>query len=139
MGPRVNVRVTFDKIDITHELTRTLNCIKELGNVGSIVTYIGVVKSKSKDGLNVKYLVIKGREDEIKEYLFKIANEEGKRFGGTRAISIVLRLGEIDVGDVILVIEALCERRYECIAVVDTLINRIKGEAPLSKYEIVQG
>ncbi len=125
-GGRPRVIVTRDEDYSVDELIADLST----PDVGAIVTFVGLVKSK---GGMVKELVYDAHED-LDAFIEKVVDEVVKEYGVIDA-RVVQFLGPRRVGQKTLIIAVAGEGRDETFKAARELLERLKHDVPIWKLE----
>ncbi len=100
---------------------------------GAIAAFFGTVRDMS-EGERVHALYIEAYEDMALEQLRDIRDRAMERYG-VKEVSIVHRIGEMGLGDVIVGIAVSSPHRAEAFKACMFVIDEIKKRAPLWKKE----
>ena len=106
--------------------------VKHAG-AGGIATFIGAVREQS-EGHVVSRLEYSAYDSMAKKELTKIAAEIEAEIADVR-VSVIHRLGSLDVGDIAVVCAASAPHRGEAFQACRLLIDRIKSRVPIFKRE----
>ncbi|WP_298669917.1 molybdenum cofactor biosynthesis protein MoaE [uncultured Methanofollis sp.] len=121
------VGITKEKIDVSTPLKEAA-----AGTSGAIVTFVGKVRSEE----GVEGLELKTDETTGKASLEKIADEAKKRFG-LSSVEVVHRVGEVSVGDTVLVVVAAAGDRSSAFQACDYIIEEIKERDVITKRALL--
>lgn len=105
--------------------------------MGAIVTFLGTVRSHTNNQKVLKLEFEAEKELAVKE-LKKIRTEAIERFGVTD-VSIVHRIGNLDVGENIVIIAVGAGHRDEAFKACRFAIDELKKTVPIWKKEFVEG
>jgi molybdopterin synthase catalytic subunit len=117
------------------ELTALLE--QATGN-GAIVSFTGIARPGSKDGLTVDRLVLEHHPTLTQQSLEDIAVEAAQRFDVSH-VRVVHRCGEVRTGEPIVFAGAAALHRRAAFEAADYLMDRLKTEAVFWKREIGEG
>jgi len=103
--------------------------------IGAIVTFVGVVRGLTgeRETLHLEYEAYPGMAERV---LQQIADEVCARWPGIRQVSIVHRVGQLQVGDTAIVIALSASHRAQTFDALHYAIDRVKEIAPIWKKEI---
>jgi molybdopterin synthase catalytic subunit len=102
-------------------------------STGAIVTFVGVVRD---DG--IMSVEISAYEEVAESELYGIREDAAEKFG-LQEVTIVHRVGNLHVGDHILLIVVSATHRKEAFAGCEYILERIKERAPIWKREFIPG
>jgi molybdopterin synthase catalytic subunit len=102
---------------------------------GAIVSFIGVARPGSKDGLAVDRLVLEHHPTLTHRSLEDIAIEAAQRFDVSH-VRVAHRCGEVRTGEAIVFAGAAALHRRAAFEAADYLMDRLKTEAVFWKREI---
>ena len=105
-------------------------------NSGCIVTYVGLIRDRShgKPVLSVEYTDADGKS---RERLQKIVTEAREKWQ-INDLAIHHRIGELEVGDINLVVAVSSAHRKESFAACQYVISQFKKKLPTQKKETYQ-
>lgn len=121
------VGITKEKIDVCTPLEEA-----DAGTSGAIVTFVGKVRSEE----GVQGLDLEADEKTGKESLEAIGTEAKKRFG-LSSVEIVHRVGEVNVGETVLVVVAAAGDRMSAFRACDYVVEEIKARDVIKKRALV--
>ncbi len=125
---RPDVRVTVDPIKPESIFSSVRTPV-----AGGIVSFIGTVRDSSR-GSRVIRMELEAATDLARADLRRIAAEAGKKFEVSK-ISVVHRIGELRVGDIIVAIAVSAPHRSEAFKACRFLIDELKKSTPIWKKE----
>ncbi|NPV89060.1 molybdenum cofactor biosynthesis protein MoaE [Coprothermobacteraceae bacterium] len=102
---------------------------------GALVTFHGVVRSKSKNGVVVAIEYSAYRELAYKQ-MYRIWSEVQEKYGVR--LYLAHRVGKLNVGETAMLVAATSEHREEAFSAVMETIDRVKKEVPIWKKEILE-
>ncbi|MHA1410008.1 MAG: molybdenum cofactor biosynthesis protein MoaE [Candidatus Odinarchaeia archaeon] len=127
-----------NKNEVTfNELLEKIKKSKDLSEAGAIVSFIGIVRSTTKNGKKVKGLFIEAWEEKANNTLMKIAKELSNKKGITDVIIYHL-VGELNVGDDIVYVLIAGDHRENVFPVLKEAVERYKNEVEVWKKEILE-
>lgn len=130
-GGRDSFRVTFDPLSID-EVARTV--IRP--HTGAVATFAGVVRNVS-DGKEVAHLMYEAYEEMATTKMRQVAEEARARWPSVVDMTIVQRIGHLEVGEVAVVIAVSSGHRHEgCFEACRYAIDRLKQIVPIWKKEV---
>jgi len=100
---------------------------------GCVVTYVGLIRDHSR-GKQVQSVTYKDASGEAEKKLHEIADEI-KRKWPVDNVAIYHRVGNLNVGDINLVVAIAAPHRAEGFAACQFAIDQFKRELPTSKKE----
>ncbi|MEX2431257.1 MAG: molybdenum cofactor biosynthesis protein MoaE [Dehalococcoidia bacterium] len=124
----VDARMTHDAIDaraIADSVRRPSN--------GAIVTFEGTTRDNT-NGESVRYLEYEADERMAEKVMAQVMEETIARFG-VGDMTVVHRIGHLDIGDVSLVVAAGAPHRLEAFLAAHYAVDRIKHIVPVWKKE----
>jgi molybdopterin synthase catalytic subunit len=101
---------------------------------GGIVTFLGVVRERARDGRLVNGLSYEAYEEMAVAEFEKIASEVRRRHGPVD-LAIVHRVGELAVGEIAVAVIAASPHRDEAFDACKYAIDALKQRAPIWKKE----
>lgn len=119
----------FGPFDPAAELTALLS-----SGEGAVVSFVGVARPSSRDGLKVERLVLEHHDRMTQRSLEEIANDAAARFGVDH-VRVVHRCGPIAPGEPIVFAAAASPHRRAAFHAADYLMDRLKTEAIFWKRE----
>jgi molybdopterin synthase catalytic subunit len=102
---------------------------------GAIVTFLGIVRSRADDGRSVWALEYEAHEFMATAEFEKIASEAYQRFPDVR-LTIVHRIGRLDVGEIAVAVLAGSPHRGAAFDACEYAIDEVKSRAPIWKKEL---
>jgi len=125
-----NVRIQQENFDVTDEI----EAIKKVSNnIGGITTFLGTGRELSK-GENISKLNFEHYPKMAEKKLEEIRLQAIKDYGIIEMI-IIHRIGEIDIGENIVLIVAAGEHRKETFKACEWAIAELKRTTPIWKRE----
>jgi molybdopterin synthase catalytic subunit len=123
--------------EITQEPLSIDDVIARLANPanGAVATFVGVVRGQT-DGRKTQYLEYEVYPDMAEKQLHKIGDEIRERWPTVREVTIVHRVGRLEVGETIVVIAVSSAHRHEVFAATHYAIDRLKQIVPIWKKEV---
>ena len=103
--------------------------------VGAIVTFVGVVRGET-DGQPVESLEYEAYPEMAEPTLAQIGDEIRERWPTIRDVSIVHRVGRLEIGETAVVIALSSAHREETFTALHYAIDRIKEIVPIWKKEV---
>lgn len=101
---------------------------------GAVVTFAGVVRKLSDDGKSVTGLSYEAHEEMALAEFQKIAGEARERYGPC-TLSIVHRIGDLQLGEISVAIVAAAPHRSAALRACQYAIDELKRRAPIWKKE----
>jgi len=102
---------------------------------GAIVTFVGVVRDNS-EGRQTLYLEYEAYPQMAEEMMRQIGAEIQSRWRSVRDVTIVHRVGHLDIGETSVVIALSAAHRAEVFDAVRYAIDRLKEIVPIWKKEV---
>jgi molybdopterin synthase catalytic subunit len=118
------------------ELLTKIKKSKNIKKAGAITSFIGIVRSTSKKGADVKNLIIEAWEEKANKSLMTITKELSKKKGITDVIIYHIQ-GELNVGDDIVYVIVAGDHRENIFPVLEESVERYKSQAEIWKKEIL--
>lgn len=103
--------------------------------IGAIATFVGVVRGET-DGREVRYLHYEAYPDMAEEQLRQIGEEIHQRWPTIHEVTIVHRIGRLEVGEIIVVIAVSAAHRQDVFSATHYAIDRLKQIVPIWKKEV---
>jgi molybdopterin synthase catalytic subunit len=102
-------------------------------SAGGIALFTGTVRNHDhdRDVLHLSYSAHPSAAAELRRVCEKVAAE----FGAT-AIAAVHRVGDLDVGDLAVVVAVSCPHRAEAFTACRALIDQLKESVPVWKHQV---
>jgi len=125
-----NIRIQQDNFNVTDEIEAIKNASK---NIGGITTFLGTGRELSK-GENISKLNFEHYPKMAEKKLAEIRLQAIKEYGIIEMI-IIHRIGEIDIGENIVLIVAAGEHRKETFKACEWAIAELKRTTPIWKRE----
>ena len=125
-----NIRIQQENFNVTDEIETIKNASK---NIGGITTFLGTGRELSK-GENISKLNFEHYPKMAEKKLAEIRLQAIKEYGIIEMI-IIHRIGEIDIGENIVLIVAAGEHRKETFKACEWAIAELKRTTPIWKRE----
>jgi molybdopterin synthase catalytic subunit len=125
-----NIRIQKENFNVTDEIEAIKNASK---NIGGITTFLGTGRELSK-GENISKLNFEHYPKMAEKKLAEIRLQAIKEYGIIEMI-IIHRIGEIDIGENIVLIVAAGEHRKETFKACEWAIAELKRTTPIWKRE----
>ena len=125
-----NIRIQQENFNVTDEIESIKNASK---NIGGITTFLGTGRELSK-GENISKLNFEHYPKMAEKKLAEIRLQAIKEYGIIEMI-IIHRIGEIDIGENIVLIVAAGEHRKETFKACEWAIAELKRTTPIWKRE----
>lgn len=106
--------------------------------IGAVVTFVGVVRNNS-EGREVLYLDYEAYPEMAEEALRQIGDEIRIRWETIREVTIVHRVGRLEIGETAVVIALSAAHRQETFDALRYAIDRLKEIVPIWKKEVWKG
>ncbi len=103
------------------------------GQIGMILTHVGVVRASSRNGTPVRGVRIRVNEDKLNEILAQARAQEG-----IFAVKAFVREGELKVGDKVMVLLVAGDFRENVFRTLRETLDQIKAQVT-TKEEIPEG
>lgn len=110
------------------------NLRSQFNNTGGVVTFIGTARESSK-GKQIKELFFESYEEMALKKLEALREEAIKKFD-IFDLSVIHRIGEIQIADDIVLIIAIAEHRKAAFEACEWAIDELKRTVPIWKKEI---
>jgi len=101
---------------------------------GAVVTFVGVVRERSDDDRSVTGLSYEAHETMAVAVFEAIAREARERFGMCE-ISVVHRVGDLNIGAVAVAVAVASAHRSAAFDACEYVIDELKARAPIWKQE----
>ncbi len=101
---------------------------------GAIVTFVGVVRGDTQ-GRQTLYLEYEAYPDMAEQVLAQVGDEVRERWPEVHQVSIVHRVGRLEVGETAVIIALCAGHRRQVFDALHYAIDRIKEIAPIWKKE----
>jgi molybdopterin synthase catalytic subunit len=122
--------LTSEVIDVTRLLTDCQNT-----SVGGTVIFLGTVRESNSK--NIKLLQLNYEAyDTMAEEIFSDIETEARRKWEIEEITILHRIGTLNVGEVSVIIVVSAKHRTEAFACCRYIIDNVKSRVPIWKMEI---
>jgi len=122
--------ITTEKISVDEVVGRLAD-----PGVGAVVTFVGLVRGET-DGREVCCLEYEAYPEMAEEVLRQIGDEVRARWETVREVTIVHRVGRLQVGEIAVVIGLSAAHRSEVFDALHYGIDRLKEIAPIWKKEV---
>jgi len=103
--------------------------------IGAVATFVGVVRG-STGGRKTLYLEYEAYPEMAEETLRQVGEEVQSRWPEVRQVSIVHRIGHLEVGEAAVVIALSAAHRRQVFDALHYAIDRIKEIVPIWKKEV---
>ena len=103
--------------------------------IGAVVTFVGVVRGET-DGREVRCLEYEAYPEMAEETLRQIGEEIRARWPSIRRVTIVHRVGRLEIGETAVVIALSAAHRPEMFDALHYAIDRLKEIVPIWKKEV---
>ncbi len=124
------VYLTSEVIDVTRLLVDCQNT-----SVGGTVIFLGTVRGRNSE--NIKLLKLNYEAyDTMAEEIFSDIETEARRKWEIEEITILHRIGPLNVGEASVVIVVSAKHRREAFACCGYIIDNVKSRVPIWKMEI---
>jgi len=110
-----------------------------LPGCGGIVTFCGTVRDHSDGRPDVVLLEYEAYLDQVTPRLTKVANEARCRWPEIGRLVLLHRVGELEVGDVSVIVATSTPHRGEAFAAAEFCIDTLKHTVPIWKHETWAG
>jgi molybdopterin synthase catalytic subunit len=124
----IEVKVSKEKIDICKVIQSVM-----MPDCGGIASFIGTIRD-SFEGKGVKKVNVEAYDEmavaDLKRIAVELSSEKG--IGG---ITIIHRIGALEVGEVVVVVAVSAVHRKEAFEVCQSIIDRLKQTTPIWKQE----
>ncbi len=124
------VHISESPINAWGEITSLLQSSRR---IGALVTFMGVIREIS-EGKEVEKLFYDYYPEMASDALNRIRDEAISRFGLIDA-TIIHRVGETEIGDLVLLVIVASEHRSEAFKAVEWIVDEVKREAAIWKKE----
>jgi molybdopterin synthase catalytic subunit len=114
--------------------TEVRNLRSQYNNTGGVVTFIGTARESSK-GKEIKELFFESYKEMALKKLEALREEAIEKFD-IFDLSVIHRLGEIQIADDIVLIIAIAEHRKAAFEACEWAIDELKRTVPIWKKEI---
>ena len=114
--------------------TEVRNLRSQYNNTGGVVTFIGTARESSK-GKEIKELFFESYKEMALKKLETLREEAIEKFD-IFDLSVIHRLGEIQIADDIVLIIAIAEHRKAAFEACEWAIDELKRTVPIWKKEI---
>ena len=131
----VVARLEPNRLDPPHEL-RAL--AEQAHGDGAIVSFVGLARREASNGGTVEALILEHHDTLTRRSLEDIAVACAEKFAVSH-VRVVHRYGEIPAGEPIVFAAAAALHRRAAFEAADYLMDRLKTEAVLWKWEIGEG
>lgn len=128
---RVDTRLEHRPFDPGLELALFL---KQLDDAGGVVSFVGVARPRSKEGVGVDRLFLEHHPRLTKLSLDRIAEETARKFQ-IPAVRVVHRCGHVMAGEPIVFVATADLHRRRAFCAADYLMDHLKTEAIFWKRE----
>ena len=101
--------------------------------IGGIVTFLGTVRDRAR-GRSIQRLEYEAYPEMAEREMQKIADDAGRRWPGAR-VAIAHRAGNLEIGEIAVVVVAAAPHRAEAFAACRFAIDTLKQTVPIWKKE----
>jgi molybdopterin synthase catalytic subunit len=122
--------LTFERIDVNKLLVKLQNT-----SVGGTVIFLGTVREYSSENLKLSQLKYEAYET-MAEEVFSDIESEAKQKWEIEGITVLHRMGTLNVGDVSVIIIVSSKHRNEAFDCCRYIIDSVKTRVPIWKMEI---
>jgi molybdopterin synthase catalytic subunit len=128
----VNVIRLAELRDLPLSVDEVLAAVADPG-AGGTAMFVGTVRDEDRRRgvTRLSYTAHPQAADLLRAVMEKVAAEFG-----VRAIAAVHRVGDLDVGDLAVVVAAACPHRAEAFAACRVLIDDLKAQVPIWKHQV---
>jgi molybdopterin synthase catalytic subunit len=128
----VNVIRLAELRDLPLSVDEVLAAVADPG-AGGTAMFVGTVRDEDhrQAVTRLSYTAHPQAADLLRAVMEKVAAEFG-----VRAIAAVHRVGDLDVGDLAVVVAAACPHRGEAFAACRMLIDDLKAQVPIWKHQV---
>lgn len=106
-----------------------------LPSCGAVVVFCGTVRDHAPSRPDVSSLTYEAYEEEVEPRLARIAEEARRRWPELGRVVLLHRTGELEVGEVAVVVVASAPHRPEAFAAARWGIDTLKATVPIWKKE----
>ncbi|MQA94969.1 MAG: molybdenum cofactor biosynthesis protein MoaE [Streptosporangiales bacterium] len=109
-----------------------LSAVSDAGSGGTAI-FVGTVRDDDHGRAvrRLSYSAHPSAVDELRRVVEKVAADHG-----VRAIAAVHRVGDLEIGDLAVVVAAACPHRGEAFEACRRLIDDLKAEVPIWKHQV---
>lgn len=100
---------------------------------GGIVSFVGTVRNQT-DGMKITGIELEAAADMARADIRRIAKAAGRKFEVSK-VSVVHRIGKLNVGDIIVVIAVSAPHRADAFKACKFIIDELKKTTPIWKKE----
>jgi molybdopterin synthase catalytic subunit len=118
-------------IEITREALRARGAASEVGGVGAVVEFAGVVRGE-EDGAAIAALDYEAYEKMAWSEMEKIARDLAGQFP-CDSIEVIHRIGRVPVGEASIVVRIEAKHRAEAFGMLGEFMDRMKRDVPIWK------
>lgn len=119
------------------DIVDSLKARPDYYKVGAMVTFIGVVRGKTRKGEPVQHLQLEAYEDKADQVLEKICGQLEKR-KDIVDVQIHHFTGEFELGEELVYVLVAGGHRENVFPVLEEAVERYKKEAPIFKKEYIR-
>ena len=127
----MSVRIQFEPIDLSHELTRFHGDAKDMG---ALVTFVGYVRDFNEEG-PVNQLVLEHYPGMTEKRLLDLERKARSQWPLTEVL-LVHRTGTLEPGDPIVLVAAGSAHRQAAFNACEFLVDALKTRVPFWKKEV---
>ena len=118
-------------VEITREVLLARGAAGEVGGVGAVVEFAGVVRGE-EDGAAIAALDYEAYEKMARSEMEKIARDLAGQFP-CDSIEVIHRIGRVPVGEVSIVVRIEAKHRAEAFGMLGEFMDRMKRDVPIWK------
>lgn len=118
--------------DTPLSVDEVLGAVSDRG-AGGIALFAGTVRDQDHERAvtRLSYSAHPGAEQELRRIMEKIAADHP-----VRALAAVHRVGDLEIGDLAVVVGVACPHRAEAFEACRRLIDDLKGQVPIWKHQV---
>ena len=118
--------------DTPLSVDEVLGAVRDAG-AGGIAVFVGAVRDEDHERAvtRLSYSAHPGAEQELRRVMEKVAAGYP-----VRALAAVHRIGDLEIGDLAVVVAAACPHRGEAFEACRTLIDDLKAQVPIWKHQV---
>jgi molybdopterin synthase catalytic subunit len=118
-------------VEITREVLLARGAAGEVGGVGAVVEFAGVVRGE-EDGAAIAALDYEAYEKMARSEMEKIARDLAGQFP-CDSIEVIHRIGRVAVGETSILVRIEAKHRAEAFGMLAEFMNRLKTDVPIWK------
>jgi molybdopterin synthase catalytic subunit len=118
--------------DTPLSVDEVLGAVRDAG-AGGIAVFVGAARDEDHERAvtRLSYSAHPGAEQELRRVMEKVAAGYP-----VRALAAVHRIGDLEIGDLAVVVAAACPHRGEAFEACRTLIDDLKAQVPIWKHQV---